>query len=439
VLRVSAAEQRLPGGRRARAGRLPRRFYGWRIVGTLAVTETVSWGVLYYSFAVLQLPMRTELHLSTGTVTGAYSLAVLLTGVAAVPLGRWVDRRGARALMAGGSIAATLLVLAWARVHTALGLYAVFSGIGLVSAAVLYEPAFAVVVRWFLAERSQALLAVTVVAGFASTIFLPLSEALTASVGWRDTLVILAAVLAVTTVLPHAIVLRRDPADFGLHPDGAASSCPAPAAPVTARAAPDGLRRIAAWAWRDRRFRRLALALTANSFTVIVVAVSLVPYLREHGHSARFAAAATGSLGAVSVTGRLVVTGATRRRSTAMVTAAVFAAQALALVLLAAAGSTTLGAVGFVLLFGLGFGVGTIARPALLADAYATTDYATLSALLGVALTAAKTAGPVTAGLVRTATGSYLPVLAVLAGAAAYAAATLARLDRADRPEPPGT
>lgn len=91
------------------------------------------------------------------------------------------------------------------------------------------------------------------------------------------------------------------------------------------------------------------------------------------------------------------------------------------------------------LLFGLGFGVGTIARPALLADAYATTDYATLSALLGVAVTAAKTAGPVTAGLVRTATGSYLPVLAVLAGAAAYAAATLACLDRADRPEPPGT
>lgn len=210
MLRVIAAE--------------PRRFYGWRIVGTLAVTETVSWGVLYYSFAVLQLPMRTELHLSTGTVAGAYSLAVLLTGVAAVPLGRWVDRHGARALMTGGSIAATLLVLAWARVHTALGLYAVLSGIGLVSAAVLYEPAFAVVVRWFLAERSQALLAVTVVAGFASTIFLPLSDALTASVGWRDTLVIFAGVLAITTVLPHAIVLRRDPADLGLNPDGERSS-----------------------------------------------------------------------------------------------------------------------------------------------------------------------------------------------------------------------
>lgn len=165
--------------------------------------------------------------------------------------------------------------------------------------------------------------------------------------------------------------------------------------------------------------------------------MSLVPYLREHGHSARFAAAAaTGSLGALSVTGRLVVTGATRRRSTAMVTAAVFAAQALALVLLAAAGSTILGAVGFVLLFGLGFGVGTIARPALLAEAY-TTDYATLSALLGVALTAAKSPGPVTAGLVRTATGSYLPVLAALAGAAAYAAATLARLDRLDAPTAP--
>jgi hypothetical protein len=38
-----------------------RQCYGWRIVATLAVTETISWGVLYYGFSVVVIPMRAEL------------------------------------------------------------------------------------------------------------------------------------------------------------------------------------------------------------------------------------------------------------------------------------------------------------------------------------------------------------------------------------------
>lgn len=404
-----------------------RRFYGWRIVTVLAVTETVSWGVLYYAFAVFQVPMRAELGFSTAQTAGAFSLAVLMTGLAAVPVGRWLDRHGGRGLMTVGSVGAVLLVVAWSRVQTVLGLYAVFAGIGLVSAAVLYEPAFAVVVRWFAAARVRALLAVTVVAGFASTIFLPASEALIRAYGWRDALLVLAGVLAVTTVLPHALVLRRDPADLGLQRDGvsptqAASSAPAAPARVTGR-----LPHTARWALRDPLFGWLTLAFAANTLAVIVVAVHLLPFLREHGHGGTFAAVATGALGALSVTGRLAVTGATRHFPTASVTAVAFAVQAVAVVVLLAAGSSAAGAVAFVLLFGLGFGVGTIARPALLADAFGTASYATLSALGGVAFTAAKTVGPFAAGVALTTSGSWTPVLLGLLAVTAVASAAVAR------------
>ncbi|MGY1608845.1 MFS transporter [Geodermatophilus sp. SYSU D00700] len=410
------------------------RFHGWRIVATLAVTETLSWAVLYYAFAVFQLPMRAELGFSAAETSGAFSLAVLLTGVAAVPIARWLDRHGARGLMTVGSAAAVLLVLAWSRVHTLTGLYLVFAGIGVVSAAVLYEPAFAVVVRWFTVDRGRALLAITLVAGFASTVSLPASTALIAALGWRDALVVLAGVLAVATVVPHALVLRRDPADLGLLPDGAPGP---PPAPVRAGPEPAPRRTLAATAraaLADVRFRRLTLAFAANTFAVVVVAVHLVPYLTERGHSAAFAATATGALGALSVTGRLLVTGASRRWPVATVTAVAFGLQSVAVLLLLVAGASTAGAAGSVVLFGLGFGVGTIARPRMLADAYGTRDYATLAALLGVALTAAKTAGPVTAGVLRTATGGYATALVTVAAVAALAAVAVAAAGSAPGP-----
>src|SRR5690606_41314948 len=88
-------------------------FHGWRIAWALAVTQTVGFGVLFYAFQVFTLPMEAELGLSRAQTSGAYSLALLLSGLAAVPVGRWVDRRGARLLMTVASLAGAGLLLAW--------------------------------------------------------------------------------------------------------------------------------------------------------------------------------------------------------------------------------------------------------------------------------------------------------------------------------------
>jgi MFS family permease len=87
-------------------------YYGWVLVLTLAVTETTSFGVLYYAFTVFIAPMQAELGWSRGAMTGAFSLAQVMSGIAGVPAGRWLDRHGPRALMTVGSCVAALLVLA---------------------------------------------------------------------------------------------------------------------------------------------------------------------------------------------------------------------------------------------------------------------------------------------------------------------------------------
>ncbi len=80
-----------PGTRSASPSR---RYYGWTIAGTLALTETVSWGILFYSFSIFITPMREDLGWSQARLTGAYSVALLLSGLAAPLVGRWLDRHG---------------------------------------------------------------------------------------------------------------------------------------------------------------------------------------------------------------------------------------------------------------------------------------------------------------------------------------------------------
>jgi predicted MFS family arabinose efflux permease len=382
------------------------------VVAALAITQTIGYGTLYYAFAVLLTPLAADLGVSTTAVTGAYTASILTGAVLAVPVGRLLDGHGGRALMSAGSAAGVLLLLAWSRVDTLWQLYLVQIGIGAAAAASLYEAAFAVVIALTTAERrASALLTVTVVAGFSSAVFLPLTGWLVAAHGWRTAVGVLAAVQAVTVPL-HALVIRR-PALSTRHPG-----------PAPGGAAPGGGAVRAALA--DRGFWLLALGFTAHTAAISALTVHLIAALVSWGHPPAFAASIAGLLGVLSVAGRLLTTGLQRRYRTATVTAAVFGVQAGAALLLPVIGATTGGAIGAVIGFGLGFGVATIAKPVLLAQRYDTRRYATLAGILVVPMTLAKAAAPLAAAAVQVATGSYTLVLLAVAACCAVGAAAIA-------------
>ena len=198
---------------------LRRPYYGWIVVATLCVTETVSWGILYYGFPVLLRPMDTDLGFSRVEVTDAFSTGMGVAALAALPVGRWIDRHGARALMTLGSCLGTALLVVWSQVESLAALYTVWGLMGLALAATLYEPAFAAIVGWFATRgRDKALLTVTVAGALASTIFMPIEAWLVARLGWRLALLTLAGILASLTIPLHALVLRPAPRSAPLAP-----------------------------------------------------------------------------------------------------------------------------------------------------------------------------------------------------------------------------
>ena len=389
-----APPARHPTGGRRRAG----------LLASLAISQTIGYGTLHYSFAVLLPPLAADLNTGTTAVTGAFTAGVLTGAALAVPVGRRLDRHGGRLLMTAGSTLGVLLLLALSQIDTVWQLYLVQIGIGAAGAASLYEAAFAVVIAVTAAERrAGALLAITVVAGFASTIFLPLTGWLVAGHGWRAAVLVLAGIQLLTVPL-HAVPANR---------------------PTATAAAPHTSAGAVRAALADRGFRLLAVGFTAHTAAVSAVTVHLVTALITWGHPPPFAAAIAGLLGALSVAGRLITTGLQRRYRTSTVTAGVFTVQAVAALLLPMVGAVTGGAIGAVVGFGLGFGVAAIAKPVLLAERYDPRRYATLAGVLVVPMTLAKATAPLAAAVLHTATGGYAAVFAATALCCAVAAVAL--------------
>jgi len=390
-----------------------RLYYGWVIVLTLSITQLTSWGVLYYGFGVVMPVMERELGWSRIVLTGGFSLALLISGIAAVPVGHWLDRHGTRVLMTVGSIAATLLLLAWSQVTTIIGFYLVWAGIGLAFAAVLYEPAFAAIATWFQHGRGRALAILTFFGGLASLVFIPLTERLIAGFGWRMALIQLAAVVGVVTILPHAVFLRRRPADLGVLPDGVPDAGIARAAPVAISLTPAQAMRAAPFWW-------LAAAFSLTTLVTVTLNVHLVVYLLEQGYPSAFAASAAGLHGLMSVSGRLTLAPLGRRFTLTHLTIALLLMQVIALVVLLVVPSQ-LGVLGYVVLFGLGSGASTPVRAALVAEHYGTAAYGRINGALTLLGTWARVAAPVGAGALSLVIG-YRPLLWGLAAAAAVAA-----------------
>lgn len=372
-------------------------FPGWRMVRALAVTEAISYGAMFYAFAVMLVPMRESFDAGTGEISLALTISLAVTGIAAVPAGRWLDRHGARGLMTAGSLVGAASLVGWSQARTLPQLYLAFAGIGLAGAAVLYEPAFAVVNTWFRQDRHRALLVLTVIAGFSSTVFVPLSQLLAEGLGWRNAVLVLAA-LTGACAIPHALLLRRAPEDLGLYPDGRGPH-PETAHPQYPLPRAGPVPRAASTPWRTRTVRYLTAAAVLEGIAVTAVAVHLVAYLRDDGVGPTWAAAASGAIGALQVAGRILMTRQARRFGLARVAATIVAGQAVGVIALLAL-PVGPGVVVFVILFGAGFGVMTLARPALLGTFVGPEVFASVSGAQTAAVTAGRVAAPLAAGSV---------------------------------------
>ena len=377
-------------------------FYGWKMVWALAVSTTVAYGVLYYAFAVFVKAIELELGWNRAQTSGAVSLSFVIGALVSPLLGRLTDRHGARGIMTIGSVVAALLVFAWSRVSSLPMLYVIFAALGVTSSATFYDPAFTAVAVWFKRDRSKALLIITLVAGLASTIFVPLSTFLLERIGWRDALAVLAAMLLATAPMLW-LVVRRHPEDMNTTVDGLPMMLETHSRPIV-----PGTRD---WI-RSSTFWSIAIGFALARLAVSTLAPHLVPLLRERGYSGAITATLAGSVGVLQLAGRLLIAPLTRIVSLTVLTAATFFVHGLGLVMLAT--QTDAGVWAFIALYGSTNGAITIARAALTADLFDNRIYGAVSGGLALVVGLTGAFAPFLAGVLHQQSGDYQSTLWLL-------------------------
>ncbi len=372
---------------------------------------------MYYGFSSFVLPMQRDMGWSQPDIMGAFTLGLMVWGLATYAVGAAIDRGRGRAVLTGGALLGAAGCALWSQAYSLPLLYAAWALLGLAMAMTLYEPAFSEITKRFPDRYRQGITTITLVGGFASTLSFPAVAWLLLTLGWRPALLVMAGVLLLVAPL-HAWVLRG-PWKRPAMPGGA---------PVEVAQDQATLRQ----AMQGRTFWLLTATFTLYAFALSTVWAHLMPAFESRGLSQTEAVAVMVWFGPAQVAGRFAFLWLGRplsHRSLGLMVLALFPLALMVFVL----GRQPLVLVGFAVLFGVANGLITIVRSNIVPDFYGREHVGRISgAMSGIAL-CTRAAAPFLTAWALLGLGGYTGLLWLLVG---MGVVTLALFALARPPQP---
>lgn len=383
-------------------------------IWALAVSQTLGYACLYYIFAALVVQWQADLGWAKTTLALGPTLAIVISGALAPFIGRFVDRGMSRGLLAGGSLLGggglVLLALAQSQIHY----LAAWALIGVAQAAALYEVCFAFLIRRLGAEARAAIIRVTLVAGFASTLAFPSAAALAQVWGWRGAVWVAAGV----------VLLVQAPLNFwaaGVIRAGQIAQSKAEAA-LDRAALLAGLQSLRFWV--------LGIWMSLLSLNHWMLIAFIIPMFIDLGASSEAAIFAASVVGPSQVVGRLILMRFDKVTDNWRALWLCLAGMVLGVAALWLAGAAPVMILGFAVLQGAAVGVMTILRPVLIAQVMGEQGYGAMAGSLQVLPLIAAAAAPLAGAWVFGAGGAtgLMVASAALLALASMAALWLRRL-----------
>lgn len=313
------------------------------VVWALGLTQIIGYGTLYYSFGQLAPAMAADFGWPEEWVFAALSGSLLVSGLFAPISGRWADRFGATRVMTAGSVAAAAALVLAALAANGVIFVAGLVAIELASTLVLYATAFAALAQASPQGAQRRIVHLTLIAGFASTVFWPVTTWLQGYFGWREIYLIYAGLNAAVCLPVHGWLASMGRRRKAHGPLGAAETAP----PLVAHGR-----------------KGLGMALLLGAFALLgfvssAVTVHMLPMLAALGLGGA-GVVVTALFGPAQVLARLINMQFGRGLSQPMLAIVAAGLLPVGLVVLVMTAPSVAGAVAFAVLFGLGNGLSSI-------------------------------------------------------------------------------
>jgi MFS family permease len=382
----------------AHGKRFPVRSRATVVVG-LGTSQTLAWASSYYLPAILAEPIAAGAGVPRSWVFAAFSVSLLIAAFAGPAVGRFIDRRGGRGVLTLSNLVLAAGLAGLAAATGPFGLFAAWAVLGLGMALGLYDAGFATLTALYGSTARGPITGITLIAGFASTVSWPVSAVLLDTLGWRETCLVW-AIVNLAVALPINLFLL----------------------PAARPSAPAQRAHAGAVGWRPRReMLLLAFVFAAGWFVTGSMAAHLPALLERAGAGTQQAIAAAALVGPAQVAARLTEFMLLRRIHplvSARVATVLHPAGAVTLAMLGPAAAPV-----FVLLYGAGNGLLTIARGTVPLALFGPVGYGERTGLLGAPARGAQAFAPFVFGLLLDRMG-----VAVIAISAALCLAALIAL-----------
>jgi MFS family permease len=418
----------LPSLRAQLARRCPF-YYGWVVFVIAASTSYAARPLMSVAvLSVFMVPMTDAFGWSRGLFAGAVSLGGVCAVVISPLVGRLIDRYGSGWTISVTSAVAGACAVGLSAVSQTWAFYTLYVPGRMVFASPLELATSTAISNWFIRRRSFALALLGVTQGTGLALMPFMAQQFISAWGWRSAWTLLGLFTMATGIIPAVVLMARRPEDMDLEPDP--SPMPAQQSEVVARQPkPENRRRSAMHPRRERQFT-LSQALATRAFWILAVfsasgfLVQAGVSLHQVGHYIRQglpgpSAAIMASVFALAqVPGGLLWSATTRHIPVRFVLA--ISGLCVALGALGTALSGTL-AWGILSAAVIGSGVGGLHLLLRLAwaDYYGRQHLGTIRGITLPVQIGGQAVGPVAAGFVFDATGSYHMVFLIFAGVVA--------------------
>ena len=300
-----------------RSGR--RLYYGWVIVGTMFIVSLAQTAQYNPAMSIFLKPITEEFGWSRTTFSSAIAIGGLVGALLAVIVGPILDRRGPRTLTFVAFLLMGMVTMALSSVSEVWQLYAIIVTNRALITGLLSIVAGVAVSKWFVRRRGRAMSFAVTGLRFGQAIVPPYTTFFVLRTGWQSAAIALGVFIWILTLIPVILLLRRQPEDMGLRPDGDLPRNGDGEAGSDQLAAFTDAGEVSftlAQALRTPAFYLILFATSGLAFNIGGLNFNLFPFLTDQGISEAAAAgiltawsliSAVGSLGAGFIAERLHV------------------------------------------------------------------------------------------------------------------------------------